>query len=299
MLARIVKNYMTPGLILTIAAAVLIVLAGTVILWFRLPKYISGKTSMKVLRLNVLKTACMVLALSFSLNMGMKTQAISQDFKNLADAYDEYGFAYCFSNSVVDKGIAKPELYSEEMMDIIASGMETSVSTACGVSADETVKTTSADTASADSLYPDIIMIQLESFFDVKYIENFTCSKDPVPFFTYLKEHCPSGFLEVPSIGAGTANTEFECITGMNLDFFGPGEYPYKTVLKERTCESMAYILKELGYTTTAMHNNDGTFYGRNVVFSNLGFERYCSVEYMKNAKSINFQKKLLSVLLN
>jgi hypothetical protein len=182
MLARIVKNYMTPGLIFTVAAVIVSLLIGTVVLWFRLPKDMSAKTSMRSLRLNILKTACMVLALSFSLNMGMKTQALSQDFKNLADAYEEYGFAYCFSNSVVDKGIAKPELYSEEMMDIIVSGMENSSSAACGVTADETVKTTSADAESADSLYPDIIMIQLESFFDPMYIKGFTYSHDPVPF---------------------------------------------------------------------------------------------------------------------
>ena len=133
-------------------------------------------------------------------------------------------------------------------------------------------------------VYPNIIFLQLESFFDVNYIENFSCTENPIPFFTYLKENYSSGFLEVPSIGAGTANTEFECITGMNLDFFGPGEYPYKTILKEQTCESMAYILKGLGYSASAMHNNDGTFYGRNRVFSNLGFDRYVSVEYMENA---------------
>lgn len=132
---------------------------------------------------------------------------------------------------------------------------------------------------------PNIIFLQLESFFDVKYIENFSSTSDPIPFFTYLKEKCPSGFLEVPSIGAGTANTEFECITGMNLDFFGPGEYPYKTILKEHTCESLAYILKGAGYSASAMHNNDGTFYDRNIVFSNLGFDRYVSVEYMADAE--------------
>lgn len=142
-------------------------------------------------------------------------------------------------------------------------------------------------TVSADSDNPNIIFLQLESFFDVKYIENFSCTSDPIPFFTYLKENYPSGFLEVPSIGAGTANTEFECITGMNLDFFGPGEYPYKTILKERTCESMAYILKGLGYSASAMHNNDGTFYDRHLVFSNLGFDRYISIEYMADA-SVN-----------
>lgn len=133
--------------------------------------------------------------------------------------------------------------------------------------------------------YPNIIFLQLESFFDVKHIENFSYTEDPIPFFTYLRENYPSGFLEVPSIGAGTANTEFECITGMNLDFFGPGEYPYKTLLKNSTCESMAYILKGLGYSASAMHNNDGTFYNRHQVFSNLGFDRYLSIEYMAKAE--------------
>lgn len=145
---------------------------------------------------------------------------------------------------------------------------------------------------------PNIIFLQLESFFDVKYIENFSCTEDPVPFFTQLKEKYPSGFLEVPSIGAGTANTEFECITGMNLDFFGPGEYPYKTILKERTCESMAYILKGLGYSASAMHNNDGTFYDRHLVFSNLGFDRYVSIEYMAKAEvnELNWAKDKILV---
>ena len=45
-----------------------------------------------------------------------------------------------------------------------------------------------------------------------------------------------SGAYKVPSVGAGTANTEFESITGMNLRYFGPGEYRYKTILKKTTC---------------------------------------------------------------
>lgn len=113
-------------------------------------------------------------------------------------------------------------------------------------------------------------MLQLESFFDpLQYrIMNF---RDPVPFFRYLKEKYPSGYLSVPSVGAGTANTEFECITAMNLDFFGPGEYPYKTVLQKTSCESVAFDLKELGYGAHAIHNNEGTFYDRHKVFSQLG----------------------------
>ncbi len=90
-----------------------------------------------------------------------------------------------------------------------------------------------------------------------------------------------SGYYKVPSVGAGTANTEFESITGMSMRYFGPGEYPYKGILKETTCESAAYVLKNLGYRTHAIHNNEANFYGRRKVFSNLGFDTFTSEEYM------------------
>lgn len=46
-----------------------------------------------------------------------------------------------------------------------------------------------------------------------------------------------SGQLSMPSYGAGTANSEFELITGMNLDHFEQQKYPYKTVLQNTTTE--------------------------------------------------------------
>ena len=54
---------------------------------------------------------------------------------------------------------------------------------------------------------------------------------NPIPNFTKLKEECTSGFLTMPAIGAGTANSEFEVLTGFDVAYFGAGEYPYKTVL--------------------------------------------------------------------
>lgn len=65
------------------------------------------------------------------------------------------------------------------------------------------------------------------------------------------------------------------------LHCFGAGEYPYKTILKETTCESAAYDLKKLGYSTHAIHNNEANFYGRRTVFSRLGFDTFTSEEYM------------------
>ncbi|MDD3169086.1 MAG: LTA synthase family protein, partial [Eubacteriales bacterium] len=130
---------------------------------------------------------------------------------------------------------------------------------------------------------PNVILLQMESFFDPTLMENIHFSSDPVPNFRELKEDYSAGFLTVPSIGAGTANTEFEIMSGMRVRFFGPGEYPYKSVLKDKTCETIAYDLKRLGYGTHAIHNHRGAFYGRNKVFSNLGYDTFTSLEYMNS----------------
>ena len=89
----------------------------------------------------------------------------------------------------------------------------------------------------------------------------------------------------MPTIGGGTANTECEVLTGLNLEFFGAGEYPYNTVLQEKACETVCYDLKDYGYASTAMHNNSGNFYSRNIVYPKLGFDRFVSLEYMRDAK--------------
>ncbi len=106
-------------------------------------------------------------------------------------------------------------------------------------------------------------------------------SEDPTPNFNRLSREFSSGELYVPSIGGGTANVEFEMLSGLNLDFFGAGEYPYSTVLQDTTCETIAYNLREQGYATTAMHNHTGTFYDRNEIYPRLGFEHFVSQEYM------------------
>lgn len=200
------------------------------------------------------------------------TGSLSADFPNLPDAYDDYGFTYCFSVSVFDKGIDRPRNYGEEEISDIGK---------------EVAEAETGDNAVSRDRKPNIIILQLESFIDPKRLTGLSCSEDPVPVFGALKEACGSGYLTVPSIGAGTANTEFEVLTGMSLDYFGAGEYPYKTVLLDKTCESLPYNLGSLGYVSTAIHNNNASFYGRDEVFANLGFDRFESLEFM-NGVSYN-----------
>ena len=141
------------------------------------------------------------------------------------------------------------------------------------------------DVKPASDSKPNIIVLQLESFFDPSLIKGLKLLDNPIPNFTAMRDSGPSGYLRVPVVGGGTVNTEFEVLTGMSVNYFGVGEYPYESVLRDETCESVAYDLKDLGYTSSAIHNYDGSFYGRNEVYPNLGFDAFTSVEYMTGSE--------------
>ena len=270
----ILKIYLTPVQMILIVLAFAAVITGIVFIFIKAPKH-------QALYRGALVSIAMTSLATFGLiHFSIQANATSTSFANLANAYRNYGFAYCFATSLLDTGIDKPEDYSVETMASLAEDIE-----------EETKEDVSPDAQKDSAIFsdsqqePNIVMVQLESFIDPNRLDGFTYSENPVPFFTWLKERYTSGYLSVPSIGGGTANTEFEVLTGMSLDYFGPGEYPYKTILQQSTCESIAYNLKELGFGTHVIHNNTGTFYDRHLVFPNLGFDTFTSLEYMNHVE--------------
>lgn len=274
----IISKYLSPTVTNLIAGFLIAVVLGIVFLFFKGPKY-KGKLNYKK---NILIVTSVWAFLFLSTKVALGFNVIASYFGNIAFAYEDYGFPYCFSNTLLNTGIDKPEDYSAEKIasisDLIASN-----STSNKLSSNDILlaSTEGGLNHETDSDKPNIVMVQLESFFDPTLVKYLQFSEDPVPNFRSLMENYSSGYLTVPSVGAGTANTEFEVLSGMSLQFFGPGEYPYKTILQESTAESVSYDLKELGYSTHAIHNNKGTFYGRNFVFSQLGFDTFTSLEYM------------------
>ncbi|WP_298042688.1 alkaline phosphatase family protein [uncultured Clostridium sp.] len=274
----IISKYLSPFTTTLIAILLGVVVLGIIVLFFKGPKY-KEKLNYKK---NILIITSVWAFLFLSTKVALGFNIIASYFGNIAFAYEDYGFPYCFSNTLLNTGIDKPKDYSEEKIasisDLISSN---NLNNKLG---NNNILLASKDGGlnnETNSDKPNIVMVQLESFFDPTLVKYLQFSQDPVPNFRKLKENFSSGYLTVPSVGAGTANTEFEVLTGMSLQFFGPGEYPYKTILKESTAESVNYDLKELGYSTHAIHNNKGTFYGRNSVFSQLGFDTFTSLEYM------------------
>ncbi len=253
-LADILDKYMSPDKLLMNVILVVAVIVILYLFWKKGPKF-QGKIN--YVR-NIAGIAAVIALFAGCTVFGLEHRVLSSYFGNIAFAYEDYGFPYCFSCTLVGTGINKPYGYNKESIEELTDWEE-----------------------EVPKELPNIIFVQLESFFDVSTVEYLKCSEDPIPYFHSLMENYSSGAFKVPSVGAGTANTEFETISGMNMRYFGPGEYPHKTILKKTTCDSVPYALKEIGYNTHAIHNNKATFYSRVDVFPNLGFETYTTKEYM------------------
>ncbi|MDO4616370.1 MAG: LTA synthase family protein [Lachnospiraceae bacterium] len=254
-LKKIIGGYLPVYQVILAGAGIVLALIILVFIWFKAPKY----TGPRKLLLDIGLIAGSFAVLAGATNLAISKRVLSTYFGNIAFAYEDYGFPYCLTVTLFDTGISQPNKYTEGFVKSLVSDVE-------------------EEEPQNDV---NIVFLQLESFFDPATVNFLKLSEDPISNFRQLMEEYSSGYYRVPSVGAGTANTEFESISGMSLRYFGAGEYPYKTILKETTCESIPYDLKEYGYTTHAIHNNEATFYSRNTVYPMLGFDTFTSEEYM------------------
>lgn len=226
------------------------------------PKY-QGKRHTVLVPLSI--ASLLLVGLPITTQAAQDSNVLASYFSNIAQGYSDYGFVYGFSTSVVGRGMSKPEGYSEETIGAIETLVDSS----------------KKETTVSATKEPNIICVLLESFVDPYEVNFLNMSEDPIPNFHSLESNYSTGYLTVPVVGAGTANTEFEILTGMSMQYFGTGEYPYKTILKQTDCESIASDLSKIGYGTHVVHNNTATFYSRNNAFSMMGFDTFTSKELM------------------
>lgn len=257
----LINNYCNGFEVVVIAVGAVALLIWLISMWRRGGQY-AGKIHHIAALIGII--VCGVLY-TFVTNIAIDKRVVSTYFGNIAFAYEDYGLPYCFSASLFNTGISEPNGYTKKAMAKIDKDGELNQTAA---------------SRSSDKL-PNIIVVQLESYFDVANAEFFTTSEDACPNLHNLYQNYSNGYFKVPSVGAGTANTEFEVLTGMNLRYFGPGEYPYKTYSKKHPTESAATALASLGYGTHALHDNTGNFYSRANVFNNMGFDTFTSKEFM------------------
>ncbi len=149
-----------------------------------------------------------------------------------------------------------------------------------------------------DFEYPNIIAIMNESFADLKVVGNFKTNTKYLSYFNSLKGNVIKGNLHMSAFGATTPNSEWEFLTSNSMAFIPKRAIPYQQYILRKSY-SLASILKEQGYSTSAFHCYYPQGYNRNITYPRLGFESFSSMYELKNLSRIREYPDDLSTYKN
>lgn len=150
---------------------------------------------------------------------------------NVPAVYEAFGFPYCFLHNFNLYPVDKPPGYNAQE----------------AASYEDTYREAEA----APETAPNILMVMCEAFTDLPNQAAFTYTGETNPIAAYnrLAEQTLSGHLVVSNTGAGTANTEFDVLTGMMTNRIGTGTTSAFRVV-HRNIDSIPRMLTQAGYRT-------------------------------------------------
>ncbi|MDD6324324.1 MAG: sulfatase-like hydrolase/transferase [Lachnospiraceae bacterium] len=199
-------------------------------------------------------------------------------FWNLTSSYEKYGYflaTYIYENY---QKVEKPDGYSTEAVEQLMTELTETSGRSDTAEQTKTAETQTAASASKQSndeeMLPNIIAIMNESFTDFASVGGIQISQPLLPFIDSLQENTVKGNLYVPVFGGGTANTEFEFLTGSTMQFLPTGSTPYQAYVRQ-ALPSLASYLKQYGYETLACHFASGSNWNRDQVYPLLGFDTF------------------------
>ena len=120
---------------------------------------------------------------------------------------------------------------------------------------------------------PNILVIMNESFSDFSILGGPLQTNQPVtPFWDSLHDDTIRGYALASVFGDGTANSEFEFLTGLSMSNLPEGACPYQQYIHS-PLPSLPSYLKSLGYQTQATHPYFSSGWNRTQVYPLLGFD--------------------------
>ena len=177
--------------------------------------------------------------------------------------FNELGFPYCFCHQFTTYPVDKPEGFSKSE----AAGWETGGQTWLGKDV-------------------SVILVMNEAFSDLtdQPMFNWTEETDPLPNLHALQKdpHALSGHIVVPGFAGGTANTEFDVLTGMQTNALSVTATSAMRVVN-RNLDSLFRVFGADGYRTSFYHPGDAWFYNRENVYRWLGAEHEVFAKDMKD----------------
>ena len=179
----------------------------------------------------------------------------------IPSVFNELGFPYCFCHQFTTYPVDRPEGFSK------AQAMEWD----------------NAPTEADQGKDVHLIMVMNEAFSDLTDDPVFTYAEDPLPNLHALRQdaHAVSGHVVVPGFAGGTANTEFDVLTGMQTNALSAATTSSFRVVN-RNLDSVLRLFREDGYHTSFFHPGDDWFYNRENVYRWLGADETVFADQME-----------------
>lgn len=180
----------------------------------------------------------------------------------IPSVFNELGFPYCFCHQFTTYPIDKPEGFDKAEAEDWDDGGET------GLGKDV-----------------HLIMVMDEAFSDLTDDAfAYTAENDPLPNLHALQTdpHAISGHVVVPGFAGGTANTEFDVLTGMQTNALSAATTSSFRVVN-RNLDSVLRLFGDDGYHTSFFHPGDDWFYNRENVYRWMGAEETVFVDQMED----------------
>lgn len=191
--------------------------------------------------------------------------------------YRSNGFVGGFLFNMPVSAMARPKGYDEGAMTLIADRYE---ALAAQVNADRT--------GSLDDV--NVVLVLSESFTDPTDLEGFELERDPIPRTRALMERTTSGHMLAQMYGGGTANMEFETLTGQSLGLFRAQMLsPYQMLVPDHDdYPSAVGWFRSHGHDAIAVHPYRVGMYKREQVYERFGFESFIHDTTMAETDTID-----------
>lgn len=177
------------------------------------------------------------------------------NFFRFNSTYQTDGYMACTMKSLRFLHVEEPEGYSVEKVKNVASGVR-------------------KKNKGANELPENIIVIMNESFADLSVLGDFQASEPVLPYLKEMESYTNQGNLYTSVYGGGTANSEFEFLTGNSVAYIPVGTVAFQMYVEEGD-SSLVTLLKENGYRTVAYHPYRKDNYNRPSVYDIYGFDEY------------------------
>ena len=120
---------------------------------------------------------------------------------------------------------------------------------------------------------PNVIFIMSESFSDFRVFDSLDIDSDIYSGFDSVGSEGYVGSCVVPTFGGYTTRTEFELLTGLPTYAINTPSVPQNLLKKQDIIDTIPSYFKSLGYSTSYIHPFSKTFYDRDTLYTEYGFD--------------------------